>query len=88
MRKGSRNLDLNKLMANVGNPQFDFGTFKSAYDTDQRVKAMVKNFDKVGIEPNTMQDMEAGGGVGASDAPAADPVSQMAKSATDLGDKL
>ena len=43
IRKGSKNLDLNKLMQNVGGEQFDYSTFKAAYDTDARVKTMVTN---------------------------------------------
>ena len=75
-------------MQNVGSVQFDFGTFKAAYDTDDRVKTMVKNFDKVGIEVKTQNQLDGGD----EETPAADgsgsSVSQMAKSATDLGDNL
>ena len=74
-------------MQNVSGEQFDYGTFKAAYDTDPRVKSMVKNFNKKGIIPNTAtQDSE--------DAPqgdreqGADTVSQMAKRATDVGADL
>ena len=42
IRSDAKNLDLNKLMKNVGAEQFDYGTFKAAYDTDPRIKAMVK----------------------------------------------
>ena len=74
-------------MQNVGAEQFDFGTFKASYDTDPRVKTMVKNFDKDGIEPKTKNTMDneplADPGTGDSDT-----VSQMAQRATDVGDKL
>ena len=86
IRNDARNLDLNKLMQNVGAEQFDYETFKAAYDTDARVKTMVANFSEKGIEPKTKEQP--------SDSPVAsgeaDPnaVSNMAKSATDLGDKL
>lgn len=74
-------------MQNVGSEQFDFETFKSAYDTDPRVKSMVKNFDKNGIEPKTQNELQ-----GSDDVPTTNTggqtVGQMAKSATDLGDKL
>ncbi len=77
-------LDINKLMQNIGGEMFDYGTFKAAYDTDPRIKTMVKNFSEKGIEPNTKKP--------ASDVPQADAgtdkVSQMAKSATNVGDKL
>ena len=73
-------------MQNVGAPQFDFGTFKAAYDTDPRVKAMIKNFDKLGIEPKTKKPAS---GANKADTDQADTtVSQMAKSATDVGAKL
>lgn len=87
LKVGSKNLDLNKLMQNIGAPQFDFGTFKAAYDTDARVKTMVKNFDKTGIEPktkNTIKDEPV-----STDKPeGGDSVGAMAKRATDVGAKL
>ena len=84
MKQGAKNLNLNKLMSNVGNPQFDFGTFKAAYDTDPRIKTMVKNFDKIGIEVKTQNELE---GEPTSTAPASgDKVGQMAKNAVDLKD--
>ena len=86
IRTGSKNLDLNKLVQNVGGEQFDYGTFKAAYDTDARVKTMVNNFNEKGIEPKTATVARTG------DAPQqdaeGDKVGAMAKSATDLGDKL
>lgn len=83
---GAKNLDLNKLMQNVGGEMFDYGTFKAAYDTDPRVKTMVANFSQKTVEPKTKK--------AASDTPQGDSqtggktVSSMAKNATDLGDKL
>lgn len=72
-------------MQNVGAEQFDFETFKVAYDTDPKVKAMIKDFDKDGITPKTQAqspvDAEAPKEVGSGDT-----VGQMAKRATDLGD--
>ena len=86
IKQGAKNLDLNKLMQNVGGEQFDYGTFKAAYDTDARVKTMVNNFSEQGIEPKTKETVSTG------DTPQqdaeGDKVSQMAKSATDLSDKL
>jgi len=86
IKQGAKNLDINKLMQNVGGEQFDYGTFKAAFDTDPRIKTMVKNFDQQGIEPKTKQTID--------DSPTKNTdqddktVSQMAKSATDLGEKL
>jgi hypothetical protein len=86
IKQGAKNLDLNKLMQNVGGEQFDYGTFKAAYDTDSRVKTMVNNFSAEGVEPKTKETVDKG------DTPQqdaeGDKVGQMAKSATDLGDKL
>lgn len=85
MKQGAKNLNLNKIMQNVGGEMFDYGTFKAAYDTDPRIKTMVKNFNSDGVEPKTKNDTETG-------TPQQDAqgktVGQMAKSATDLGDKL
>jgi len=85
MKQGAKNLDLNKIMQNVGGEQFDYGTFKAAYDTDPRVKTMVSNFSAEGIEPKTAEKID-------SDTPqqdtTGDKVATMAKSATNLGDKL
>ena len=85
IRTDSKNIDLNKLMQNVGAEAFDYGTFKAAYDTDPRVKAMVQNFNEKGIEPKTKQQ--------ATDTPQGDTtgnntVANMAKSATDVGAAL
>ena len=79
------NLDLNKLMQNVGSEQFDYGMFKAAFDTDPRIKTMVSNFSQKGIEAktaNTIKDTPQGGDQGG------DAVADMAKSATDVGDSL
>ena len=87
IRQGSKNLDLNKLMQNVGGEQFDYSTFKAAYDTDPRVKSMVKNFNQTGIEPKTATDDP-------NEVPQGDTqdggntVSTMAKRATDVGADL
>ena len=85
LKPNAKNLDINKLMQNIGGEQFDYGTFKAAYDTDARVKTMVNNFNQDGIEPktantidSTQQQQDAQG----------DEVEKMAKNATDLGDSL
>lgn len=89
IKQGAKNFDLNKLMQNVGSEQFDFGTFKNAYDTDDRVKTMVKNFDKVGVEVKTQIELDGGDdSTTPSDGASGTSVSSMAKSATDLGDNL
>jgi hypothetical protein len=82
---GAKILDINKLMQNIGGEQFDYGTFKAAYDTDPRVKTMVANFSEKGIEPKTKKPSSD---IPQADAAGPDKVGQMAKSATDVGAKL
>ena len=84
MKQGAKNLDFNKIMQNVGSEQFDYGTFKAAHDTDPRIKTMTANFNQDGIEPKTAKKVQDNG----ENNNAKDDVEQMAKSATDLGDKL
>lgn len=71
--------ELNTLMKHAGAEQFDYRAFKAAYDTDERIKKMVKNFNQDGITLKTDVDADTA-------APQEDPgntkVSQMAKRAT------
>jgi hypothetical protein len=76
---------LDAFMQKQGLGQFSFETFKVAYDTDPRIKNLIKNFDKDKIEfkQDETEDLPT------ATEPAADnTVSNMAKSATDLGDNL
>lgn len=84
LKPNVKNLDINKLMQNVGGEQFDYGTFKAAYDTDARIKTMVNNFNKDGIEPKTANTIDSGDQQDAT----GNEVEKMAKNATDLGDNL
>lgn len=87
IKQNYRNINLNKLMQNVGSQQFDYGTFKAAYDTDPRIKTMTHNFSYKGIEPKTKQNIK----ITKSDLDkekSKNDVTKMAKNATDLGDKL
>ena len=73
-------------MQNVGSEEFHYDSFKAAYDTDPRIKALISNFSERGIEPKTKKtpsDIPQGdrSGAGAS-------VGAMAKRATKLDDKL
>lgn len=74
--------DLNRLMKNVGREQFDYRTFKAAYDSDPRLKSMIKNFNQDGVTLKTDTDAD-------TTAPQQDlgntKVSQMAKRATKVG---
>ena len=87
IKQGALNLDLNRLMQNVGGEQFDYGTFKAAYDTDARVKTMVQDFNDTGVTPKTSKLVDKPEEIPAPDQDT-DKVSQMAKRATDVGDSL
>ena len=69
-------------MKHAGREQFDYRTFKAAYDSDPRLKSMIKNFNQDGITLKTDVDND-------TTAPQEDPgnakVSQMAKRATKIG---
>ena len=69
-------------MAGMGNQQFDYDVFKAAYDMDQRIQGLVKDFDKNTINLASASDFESP--QGANDG--GDSVSTMAKRATDLSD--
>jgi len=73
---------LNKLMKNAGREQFDYRTFKAAYDSDERIKKMIKNFNQDGITLKT--DVDADTAAPQQDA-GNKKVSQMAKRATKIG---
>jgi hypothetical protein len=85
VKQDSLNIDLNKVMQNMGGESFVYETFKNAYDSDPRVKEMVKNFSEAGIELKTKEDAENGMQGGDE---GGDKVAAMAKSATDVGAKL
>lgn len=73
-------------MQNVGGEQFDYGTFKAAYDTDPRVKTMVANFNERGIVPATQAEAPEDEEPAADADTGGDTVNQMAKRAVDLND--
>ena len=66
-------------MKNLRMPQFTYDTFKSAYDSDQKIQGLVNNFNERGVFFDKKTDS---GAANSGD----DKVSQMAKSATDLSD--
>lgn len=66
-------------MKNMGSEQFDYETFKLAYDSDPRIKPLVKNFDQEGITLSTDVEAEEQPQQGTV---SNDSVSQMAKRAT------
>ena len=86
-QEGSMNIDINQAMANAGGESFDYGTFTAAYETDPRVKTMVKNFSQDGVEVKTKNNVEdPGPEISAVDGDSGESdVTQMAKAATDIG---
>lgn len=46
---------LNNLMQNIGKAQFDYDSFKTAYDTNPVVKNLVDRFDAKGVELKTIK---------------------------------
>lgn len=85
IKEGSINIDLNKVMQNMGGESFVYGTFKNAYDSDPRVKEMVKDFSDDGVTLKTKEDAEQ---APTSSDDGGDKVSQMAQNATDPGAPL
>lgn len=83
IKKGFLNFDLNKIMQNIGGEAFVYGTFSSAFESDPRIKNMVKNFNQDGAELKSQSDVEDPGSGGDE---GSDTVSKMAKNATDLSD--
>lgn len=82
LKSGAMNLDLNKLMQNVGSEHFTFDSFKASYDADPRVKALIADFTERGIEPKTKK---APTNVPQGDKSSSkDSVGAMAKRATNL----
>ena len=86
IKQDSMNIDLNKVMQNMGGEAFVYDTFKNAYDSDPRIKEMVKDFSEAGITLKTKEDADKSAATTPDDG--SNTVSAMAKSATDLGDKL
>ena len=84
LKDGHFNLDLNKLMQNVGSEQFVYGTFTTAFEEDPRIKEMVKNFSEAGVELKSTADVESPG----APEEGGDEVAKMAKRATDVGADL
>jgi len=84
IKSGYINVNLNDVMVKISAPQFNYETFKTAYDSDPSIQEYVENFSEQGIE--------IGANAEKSDVPQGDTnngsnkVSQMAKSAVDLDD--
>lgn len=73
---------LNNYMQNVGEKQFTYDTFKLAYDSDQRIQALVTDFnqEEVSLKDSEMDDIKRKRKKSTND------VEKMAKRATKVGD--
>tara|TARA_B110000902_G_scaffold198982_1_gene225852 strand:+ start:336 stop:596 length:261 start_codon:yes stop_codon:yes gene_type:complete len=80
-------MKLDKYMQNQGEGNFDYDSFKAMHDGDPRIQAIIKNFDKVKIEFKQSEVDDLEGLPGNPGAPG-DKVGNMAKNATDVGNKL
>ena len=86
VKQDSMNVDFNAVMANIGGESFTFESFKTAYDSDPRIKQYVKDFNEDGITVKTKEDTDDAAPTSPGDGN--DEVGQMAQRATDLGDNL
>jgi hypothetical protein len=67
-------------MQNTGNQQFTYDSFKAAYDSDPKIKDIVKDFDQntVTLKTSELDDINPSKGRSKN------KISQMAKRAVDL----
>jgi hypothetical protein len=74
---------LNDRMASMGVEQFSYETFTAIFDSDPRIKKIVKNFNQEQIDfvQDSVDALPQG-------EPDADVVGQMAQNATDVGANL
>jgi hypothetical protein len=86
IKQDTINVDLNKVMQNMGGESFVYGTFKTAYDSDPRVKEMCKDFSEAGVTLKTKQDLDKGNATSSADG--GSKISSMASRATDPGAEL
>jgi len=75
-------------MRNQGKGNFDYESFKAMYDADPRLQQLVTNFDKDKIEFKQSEVDDVAGAVPGNPGRPSDTVGNMAKNATDVGDKL
>lgn len=72
---------LNDMLAGMGVEAFSYETFAASYNTDPRLKKLIKNFnqDEIYFVQDSVDALPQGGAKGNS-------VNKMAKRATDLTD--
>lgn len=67
-------------MKNMGDQQFSYDVFKSVYDSDEKIKNIVKDFDKnfIRLKTSELDDLKTG------QSQTKNKIGQMAKRAVDL----
>lgn len=73
---------ITNLMKASGHGAFDYGVFKSMYDTSPDIKAVVKNFNQDGVVLNTDLQKDAEGNLDNVDSSPTNNIEKMAKRAT------
>lgn len=75
---------LDRFMQNIGSQQFTYDVFKAAYDSDSRIKDLVKDFnqDTINLKTSEMDDVKS------VNKQSQNNVAKMAKRATNVGDNL
>ena len=73
---------ITNLMKASGYGAFDYGVFKSMYDTSPDIKAVVKNFNQDGVVLNTDLQKDAEGNLDSVDSSPTNNIEKMAKRAT------
>lgn len=68
-------------MQNVGGPQFSYDVFKAAYDSDDKIRGLIKDFNQDSITLKTRELDDVSGATASKK----DVVGQMAKRATKIG---
>ena len=82
LKKGYINVDFNDVLENIGAPQYDYESFKRAYDSDPEIEQYIENFNSRGIEINS-ESSESETDIN-KDKPDNGTVKKMAKAATNL----
>ena len=73
---------IGNLMKASGHGSFDYGTFKSIYDSSPELQAVVKNFNEDGVVLNTQMQKDADGTIHDVDSSPTNNIEKMAKRAT------
>lgn len=68
-------------MQNMGGQQFSYDVFKAAYDSDDKIKDIIKDFDQETVTLKTRELDDISGAKSSKK----DVVGQMAKRATKIG---